>query len=140
MEGERGLLHLLEPKNGSIKALTLFSGCPHLDKPCLLALPPLLNPLNIHILLIASLRLLLPPILVVSSCQLKDPLRIDLAAIMYVVGVALDDLMINYPLWVDDREDGGGVDGEFLLGTDVEVAAVALQLGQVGEVARKNAS
>ena len=140
MEGERGLLHLLEPKNGSIKALTLFPGCPHLDKPCLLALSPLLNPLNIHILLIASLRLLLPPILVVSSCQLKDPLRIDLAAIMYEVGVALDDLMINYPLWVDDREDGGGVDGEFLLGTDVEVAAVALQLGQVGEVARKNAS
>jgi hypothetical protein len=55
------------------------------------------------------LRLLLPSILVIGSCQLKYPLGVDLTAIVDEVRVAFDYLMVDYPFRIDYGDDGGRV-------------------------------
>jgi hypothetical protein len=59
---------------------------------------------------------------------------------MYEMTIALNELVIDYPLGIDDRKDGGRVNGKFLLGSDVEVGTVSLDLSHVREIACQNTS
>lgn len=100
LEGKRPFFHLLEADDRSIEALLFLPSESHLHQSLLLYFPRHLHPLHLHLLLISIACHILPLVLVVIPSELKYPVGVDLADIVDVVGRALDDLVVDYPLRV----------------------------------------
>ncbi len=101
MEGKRALLHLLEADDCSIEPFLFLSDRPHLNQsPLFSLLKRSLHAFCLHLLSVVAGGLLLALVAVVVAGKFEDPVGVDEADVVDVVGGALDDLVINHPLRV----------------------------------------
>lgn len=66
-------------------------------------------------------------------CCIQQPVWVHQTQVSHVTAGRVQQLVEHHVCWLGLEEDGGWVDGDWLLGVQSQVASIRLQLGSIDE-------